>query len=61
MQNKSIRTYNHDFKRHGYWEVYHRITNNLWFKRFYSNDTVYGFEEIYSFKVNLIHKAYYAR
>lgn len=59
MQNKNIRTYNHDFKRHGYWELY--WTDCIWFKRFYSNDTVYGFEEIYSFKGNLIHKAYYAR
>jgi hypothetical protein len=60
MQDKNIRTYNHDFKRHGYWELYWD-TDILWFKRFYSNDTVYGFEEIYSFKGNLIHKAYYAR
>lgn len=59
MQNKNIRTYNHDFKRHGYWELY--CNDCIWFKRFYSNDTVYGFEEIYSFKGNLIHKAYYAR
>ena len=48
MQNKNIRTYNHDFKRHGYWETY-------WYKCFYVNDIEYGYSEL------LTNKLYRAR
>jgi len=47
-------------KAYGYWEIYHKV-DIMWYKCFYINDVEHGFEEIYSFKGNLIHKTYYAR
>ena len=44
MQNKkNIRQYNKNRKAHGCWEVYHRTTNNLFFKALYVNGIEYGY------------------
>ena len=64
MQNrkKDIRPRNINIQPHGYWEIYHRTTNNLWFKNFYVNGIEYGYNITNSeCSCKRTEKIYYAR
>ena len=43
---KNIMPYNENRKAHGYWEWYY-TNGSLWFKRFYNNNKIVGYEEHY--------------
>jgi len=56
--NKSIEPLNNKHQRHGLWKKY--IHNgDLWYKCFYHNDKLVGYEELYSYDVNIAKKRYY--
>jgi antitoxin component YwqK of YwqJK toxin-antitoxin module len=44
-KTKNITPENNKGEGHGYWEWY--CDGNLWFKCFYQNDKLMGYEEIY--------------
>jgi len=45
-KGKDIRPYNDKGQRHGLWEIYYN-DGELWSKRFYQNDKLVGYEEIF--------------
>lgn len=55
QNNKNIQPKNKNGKAHGYWKLYWRQTNKLWYKCSYVNGIVYGYGQ------NTINKLYYAR
>lgn len=61
QDNKNIIPRNEYHIPHGYCEIYHRINNKLWYKCFYVNWNMYGYNEAYYRTGKLTHKIYYAR
>jgi hypothetical protein len=57
--NKDIRQFNHKKQRHGYWEVYKFDDNYLFFKAFYHNNKISGYEEFYPYPTNKVEKRFH--
>jgi antitoxin component YwqK of YwqJK toxin-antitoxin module len=55
--NKNIKPLNNKEQRHGYWERYY--DGKLWFKRFYHNGKIVGYEEEYWCDGQLQEKTYH--
>jgi hypothetical protein len=55
--NKDINPRNNNNQRHGYWERY--LNNKLWYKGFYCNSFIIGYEELYDHQTNKPHKRFY--
>ena len=45
--NKNITSYNDKGEKHGFWEFYFRNSNRLYFKQYYINDKLSGYDETY--------------
>jgi hypothetical protein len=43
--NKNIQSFNDKDQRHGIWDKYWNDTGDLWYKAFFVNDKVSGYEE----------------
>jgi len=56
-KDKSITPYNNKNQRHGYWERY--WDDILWYKCFFHNGKIVGYEESYSYDGNIAKKRYY--
>jgi len=54
---KNITQFNNKEQRHGYWEYYY--DGKLWFKCFYQNGKLVGYEESYLLNGKLTIKRYH--